>query len=179
MAEFTAVFLSSTAKDLQPYRDAIAEAIGTMSRVQCERMEDFGAVDGEPLEVCRRKVAESDIFVGMVGHLFGNSPEGSDLSCSQIEYGQQVCADQPGRGLPGGPPVAEGLAEATLVDFDDEEIAAFVGRWTAAIEKAASGETRQAEKEASREQEGLLAAFAGNPGCSRWPRTLCCSPSWR
>ena len=32
-------------------------------------------------------------------------------------------------------PASEGLAEATLVDFDDEEIKAFVEKWTAAIEK--------------------------------------------
>ena len=43
-------------------------------------------------------------------------------------------------------PTAEGLAEATLVDFDDEEIEAFVEKWTAAIEKAAAGETRPRAK---------------------------------
>jgi formylglycine-generating enzyme required for sulfatase activity len=86
MANFTTVFLSSTAKDLQPWRDAVAEAIGKLSGFHCIRMEDFGAVDAAPLEVCRRKVAESDVFVGLVGHLNGSSPEGSDLSYTQIEY---------------------------------------------------------------------------------------------
>jgi formylglycine-generating enzyme required for sulfatase activity len=86
MAEFTTVFLSSTAKDLQPYRNAVDEAIRKLARFHCVRMEDFGSVDEEPLEICRRKVAESDIFVGLVGHLHGGSPEGSDLSFTQIEY---------------------------------------------------------------------------------------------
>ncbi|HSS48638.1 MAG TPA: hypothetical protein VLX28_06810, partial [Thermoanaerobaculia bacterium] len=55
-------------------------------------------------------------------------------------------------------PAAEGLAEATLVDFDNEEIKAFVEKWTAAIEKAAAGETQAAREDACREREELLAA---------------------
>ena len=86
MAEYTTVFLSSTAKDLQPWRDAVAEAIGKLAGFHCVRMEDFGAVDAAPAELCRRKVGESDVFVGLVGHLNGSSPEGSDLSYTQIEY---------------------------------------------------------------------------------------------
>jgi len=34
-------------------------------------------------------------------------------------------------------PEAAGLAECMLVDFEDEEIAAFVEKWTVAIERAA------------------------------------------
>lgn len=86
MAQLTTVFLSSTAKDLQPWRIVVAEAIGKLSGFHCVRMEDFGAVDGEPIEVCRRRVAESDVFVGLVGHFNGSSPEGSPLSYTQIEY---------------------------------------------------------------------------------------------
>jgi formylglycine-generating enzyme required for sulfatase activity/energy-coupling factor transporter ATP-binding protein EcfA2 len=86
MAHFTTVFLSSTAKDLQPYRDAVVEAIGKLKGFHCIRMEDFGAMDGEPLAVCREQVAASEVFVGLVGHLNGSSPEGSDLSFTQIEY---------------------------------------------------------------------------------------------
>ncbi|HEY0554307.1 MAG TPA: SUMF1/EgtB/PvdO family nonheme iron enzyme, partial [Thermoanaerobaculia bacterium] len=86
MANFTTVFLSSTAKDLQPWRDAVAEAIGKLSGFHCIRMEDFGAVDAAPADLCRKKVAESDILVGLVGHLNGSGPEGSDLSYTQIEY---------------------------------------------------------------------------------------------
>ena len=43
-------------------------------------------VDAEPVDACRRKVAESDVFVGLVGHLNGSCPDGSDLSFTQIEY---------------------------------------------------------------------------------------------
>ncbi len=61
-------------------------------------------------------------------------------------------------------PEASGLAEATLVDLEDEEIEVFIERWTAALEKAASGATAVAEVDAAREREELLAAVRGNPG---------------
>jgi hypothetical protein len=95
MTHFTTVFLSSTARDLQPWRDAVAEAIGKMSGFHCVRMEDFGAVDAEPVEVCRRKVADSDVFVGLVGHLYGSRPDGSDLSYTQLEYEEAKRSGKP------------------------------------------------------------------------------------
>ncbi|HET9210384.1 MAG TPA: SUMF1/EgtB/PvdO family nonheme iron enzyme [Thermoanaerobaculia bacterium] len=95
MAHFTTVFLSSTARDLQPWRDAVAEAIGKLSGFHPVRMEDFGAVDAEPAEVCRLRVRESDVFVGLVGHLNGSSPDGSDLSFTQIEYEEAKRAGKP------------------------------------------------------------------------------------
>lgn len=61
-------------------------------------------------------------------------------------------------------PQVEGLAECTLVDFDDEDIKRFVAKWTAALEKAACGETQVAAFEASQEQDELLAAIERNPG---------------
>lgn len=59
---------------------------------------------------------------------------------------------------------AEGLAECTLVDFEDDEIRDFVTRWTAALERQAMGETEGAAAEAHKEREELLAAVAANPG---------------
>src|SRR5262245_23595110 len=82
----TTVFLSSTAKDLQPYRDAVAEAIGKLHGFRCVRMEDFGPRDAVPAEVCRREVANCDVLMCLVGHLNGSCPEGSALSYTQIEY---------------------------------------------------------------------------------------------
>ncbi|MFL6200648.1 MAG: NACHT domain-containing protein [Thermoanaerobaculia bacterium] len=61
-------------------------------------------------------------------------------------------------------PAAEGLAECTLVDFDEPEIESFVDKWTAAVERAAGGETRAAALEARRERDELLAAVRRNPG---------------
>jgi len=64
-------------------------------------------------------------------------------------------------------PSADGLAECTLVDFDDAEIEAFVTKWTAALEKAASGDTRVAAQDAQRECRELLDAVRRNPGVRR------------
>lgn len=86
MANYTTVFLSSTAKDLQPYRDAVAEAISKLEGYHCVRMEDFGARDGAAVEVCQAKVAESDLFVGLVGHLYGSRPKGRKVSYTELEY---------------------------------------------------------------------------------------------
>ncbi len=61
-------------------------------------------------------------------------------------------------------PTVEGLAECTLVDFEEEEITRFVEQWTAALERAARGDTPVAAYEAAREQSGLLAALKHNPG---------------
>ena len=61
-------------------------------------------------------------------------------------------------------PAAEGLAECTLVDFDDAEIDSYVYKWTAAVERAAGGETRMAALEALRERDELLGAVRRNPG---------------
>ena len=61
-------------------------------------------------------------------------------------------------------PQAEGLAECTLVDFEDEEIRSFVEKWTAAVERAASSDILLAELEAKREREELLDAASRNPG---------------
>ena len=64
-------------------------------------------------------------------------------------------------------PNVEGLAECTLVDFEEEEIQAFVERWTLALEKQALGETVVAQTDAEREQEELLDAIHQNPGVRR------------
>ncbi len=67
---------------------------------------------------------------------------------------------------------AEGLVEATLVDFDDEEIEDFLGKWTAALEKAVGGATDVARDQAEKEREELLAAVRTNPGV----RSLAANP---
>jgi Sulfatase-modifying factor enzyme 1/NACHT domain len=69
-------------------------------------------------------------------------------------------------------PEAEGLAECTLVDFEDDDIQEFVGKWTVALEKAASGGMQVAVWEAEREKSELLRAVAVNPGV----RSLAANP---
>jgi formylglycine-generating enzyme required for sulfatase activity len=64
-------------------------------------------------------------------------------------------------------PTATGMAECTLVDFDDEEIELFVTRWTGALERAARGDTNVAVMEAARERAELLNSVRHNPGVRR------------
>ena len=80
------VFLSSTAKDLAEYREAAYKAIEGLDGYHCVRMEDFGARDDESDEFCRTKVTECDLLVGIVGHLYGSCPDGSDQSYTEREY---------------------------------------------------------------------------------------------
>jgi formylglycine-generating enzyme required for sulfatase activity len=80
------VFLSSTAKDLGPYRDAVFKAVSGLDGFHCVRMEDFGARDWAADDFCRAKVAECDVFVCLIGHLYGSSPPGSKTSFTEREY---------------------------------------------------------------------------------------------
>lgn len=49
-------------------------------------MEDFGARNRAPLNTCRRKLEESDYFVGIVGPNYGCCSQGTDKSFTEIEY---------------------------------------------------------------------------------------------
>lgn len=59
---------------------------------------------------------------------------------------------------------AEGLAEGTLVDFEEDEIESFIGKWTVALEKAAGGETGVSRSRAEEERREFLGAVRTNPG---------------
>ena len=75
MAKLKTVFLSSTAKDLHDYREAAYRAISALDGYHCIRMEDFGARDAASDDFCRQKVAECDVFVGILGHCYGSCPK--------------------------------------------------------------------------------------------------------
>jgi formylglycine-generating enzyme required for sulfatase activity len=79
-------FLSSTGADLKAYREAVFHAINRLDGWKCVRMEDFGASQWDVDTYCRNKVAECDLFVGIVGHRFGDAPQGSKQSYTQREY---------------------------------------------------------------------------------------------
>lgn len=63
--------------------------------------------------------------------------------------------------------LADGMVEATLVDFEDDEIEQFVARWTAALEKQALGDTAVARRDAEQERRELLEAMQTNEGVRR------------
>jgi hypothetical protein len=58
-------------------------------------MEDFGARDAMADEFCQEKVAECDVFVGIVGHCYGSSPEDSDKSYTEQEYNAAIATGKP------------------------------------------------------------------------------------
>jgi hypothetical protein len=58
-------------------------------------MEDFGARDWDADDFCRTKVADCDLFVGIVGHLYGSCPEGSEQSYTEQEYEAAVAEEVP------------------------------------------------------------------------------------
>jgi len=66
-----------------------------MEGYHCVRMEDFGARDAVPDEFCRRKVLESDIFVAIIGHLYGSVAQFSEKSYVEQEYDAAVAAGKP------------------------------------------------------------------------------------
>ncbi len=65
------------------------------------------------------------------------------------------------------PPEVEGLRECTLLDFDDAEIADFIRRWTAIIERHSFENESVAKYEARRETEELLTALEQKPEIRR------------
>jgi len=89
------VFLSSTAKDLGEHRTAAYNAIQAMDGWRCVRMEDFGARDSTPDDFCRERVTECDVFVGIVGHMYGTSPPNERRSFTECEYDAAVAAGKP------------------------------------------------------------------------------------
>jgi len=95
MATVKTVFLSSTAKDLAAYREAAYRAISGMDGWHCVRMEDFGARDYEADDFCRAEVGKCDVLVGIVGHLHGDCPPGSEQSYTEREYEAAVAAKVP------------------------------------------------------------------------------------
>ncbi len=95
MAEVKKVFLSSTGRDLSEYREAAYKAIEGLEGYHCVRMEDFGARDWVADEFCRTKVAECDLFVGILGLCYGSSPKGKQKSYTEREYEAAIAAKLP------------------------------------------------------------------------------------
>jgi hypothetical protein len=90
-----AVFLSSVSQGLEPYRDAVYKAIEGLDGYHCARMEDFGARDMDSDSFCRARVADCDIFVGILGHQYGSIQPQSGKSYTEREYDAALEAGKP------------------------------------------------------------------------------------
>ena len=87
------VYISSTYRDLKPYREAAARAARAF---ECETiaMEDYVATDERPLDKCLADVRRSDIYVGIIAKRYGFRPPGQDKSITQLEYEAAVAAGE-------------------------------------------------------------------------------------
>jgi hypothetical protein len=76
MPETPVVFISSTAADLRPHREAARDAaLAATPEFGPRMMESFeGRGDNPPLGVCLEKVAEADVVVAIVAHRYGWEP---------------------------------------------------------------------------------------------------------
>ncbi|HJQ22892.1 MAG TPA: DUF4062 domain-containing protein [Blastocatellia bacterium] len=89
------VFLASTGKDLAECRRFVIQAITGLDGYQCICMENFGSRDAEADSFCREQVSKCDLFIGIVGHLYGDCPKGSDESYTYREYKEAKKRDVP------------------------------------------------------------------------------------
>lgn len=89
------VFLSSTSTDLWSYREVVYHAIERLDGFHCVRMEDFGARDINSRTFCEQRVAECQVFVGVIGHVHGSCPTDSEMSFTECEYEAAVRHQKP------------------------------------------------------------------------------------
>jgi len=88
-------FLSSTSKDLEPYRQRAKEAINGIDGYHCVAMENFGPRNSSAEVFCSDKVKECDLFILLLGPTYGSRPPGSDKSYTHLEYEAAVAFDKP------------------------------------------------------------------------------------
>ncbi len=79
-------FLSSTSRDLENFRDSVYKAIEGLDGFHCDRMEDYGSRSYDAKTFDDQRVKACDIFIGIVGHIYGECPENEDISYSELEY---------------------------------------------------------------------------------------------
>ena len=89
------VFLSSTAQDLEPYREVADDTILRLLQ-QSVVMERFGPLPGEPVAECERKARDSDVVVCIVAHRYGFVPD-KDFGRGSITRREVEAAKAAGR----------------------------------------------------------------------------------
>jgi hypothetical protein len=78
-------FLSSTLTDLESEREIVYYAL-TGSGHEVVRMEDFGSRSLESWQVCLQELDRCDVYVLLIGTLYGSILEDTGLSYSHAEY---------------------------------------------------------------------------------------------
>ena len=81
------VFISSTFKDLEVWRQAAFEAIQSLGGVG-ENMIYWSADDREPSDLSISRVRSSDALVLILAHRYGFIPSGSSYSITELDTGR-------------------------------------------------------------------------------------------
>jgi hypothetical protein len=79
------VFVSSTFSDLAEHREVLRLALES-SGYQFRGMEHFAADDRVPLEVALNAMDDCDVYVVIIGDLYGSTPPGRKRSYTEMEY---------------------------------------------------------------------------------------------
>jgi formylglycine-generating enzyme required for sulfatase activity len=74
MAEIPLVFISSTSRDLQPYRRKVRDAVMHAGMHPID-MADFVAMGNNAMQRCYNEVQRAEIFIGIYAHRYGYTPE--------------------------------------------------------------------------------------------------------
>lgn len=80
-----AVFVGSTYVDLQPYREAVREALHRLE-VVARGMEYFGSTTDPPREECLNAVRSCSAYVGIFGMRYGSLDPETGKSMTHLEY---------------------------------------------------------------------------------------------
>lgn len=88
-------FLSSTGRDLGAFRQAVFEAVNGLDGWKCVRMEDFGA-RARPIHVFDAEaIGRCQLFIGILGHRYGEIPDGHAASYTEQEYAAALALGLP------------------------------------------------------------------------------------
>ena len=90
MAKTIKIFIGSTYQDLINERQAVEKAIIRLKEKVPVAMEFFGSSPDTPLVTCMKKVAESDIYIGIFAHRYGFIPAGFEHSMTELEYRKAI-----------------------------------------------------------------------------------------
>lgn len=86
------VFISSTYEDLKPFREKIIDFFEDgLPNIAFRGMETMPASDMRPIDMCRRKVEESNVFILVIGKRYGWIPDDAAInpngvSITELEY---------------------------------------------------------------------------------------------
>ena len=119
------VFLSSTGKDLAPGAPRSSKTCAATTGSGSTPWRNGARARARPLHLCRERVAESHIFVGVIGHYRGWEPDGDNglRSITEMEYDWAMDGNKPRLMLvapdsfAGAAPASDGDAKARQQAF--------------------------------------------------------------